>query len=57
MAVAVGLTGSLIRLPYYTYSPGSALDLSSRVRIRGAQTYPDRGDVMLLFVREPVHVC
>ena len=47
VSVAVGITGSLIRLPYYTYSPGSALDLSSRVRISGAKTYPDRGDVML----------
>jgi PDZ domain-containing protein len=56
VAVAVGVTGSLIRLPYYTYSPGSALDLSSRVRVRGAQTYPDRGDVMLLFVRERARV-
>jgi hypothetical protein len=37
--VAVGLAGTLIRLPYYTYSPGDALDLSSRVRVRGAETY------------------
>lgn len=56
LAVAVGVAGTLIRLPYYTYSPGSALDLSSRVRISGAKTYPDRGDVMLLFVRERAHV-
>jgi PDZ domain-containing protein len=52
----VGITGSLIRLPYYSFSPGSALDLSSRVRITGAQTYPDSGDVMLLFVRERARV-
>jgi Lon-like protease len=56
VVVAIGLAGTLIRLPYYTYSPGSALDLSSRVRINGAATYSDRGDVMLLFVRERARV-
>jgi PDZ domain-containing protein len=56
LAAAVGVAGAVIRLPYYTYSPGAALDLSSRVRISGAKTYPDRGDVMLLFVRERAHV-
>ncbi len=56
VVVAVGITGTLIRLPYYTYSPGAALDLSSRVRISGAKTYPNRGDVMLLFVRERARV-
>jgi PDZ domain-containing protein len=56
VVVAVGLAGTLIRLPYYTYSPGAALDLSSRVRVSGAETYADRGDVMLLFVRERARV-
>jgi Lon-like protease len=56
VVVAVGLAGTLIRLPYYSFSPGSALDLSSRVSISGAKTYPDRGDVMLLFVRERARV-
>jgi PDZ domain-containing protein len=56
LVAVVGLTGTLIRLPYYTYSPGAALDLSSRVRISGAETYADRGDVMLLFVREKARV-
>src|SRR5438105_3079901 len=56
LAAVVGIAGAVIRLPYYTYSPGAALDLSSRVRISGAKTYPDRGDVMLLFVRERAHV-
>jgi PDZ domain-containing protein len=56
VVVAVGLAGTLIRLPYYTFSPGDALDLSSRVRVSGAQTYSDRGDVMLLFVRERARV-
>ena len=56
LAVAVGIAGSLIRLPYYTYSPGAALDLSTRVRVSGAKTYPNRGDVMLLFVRERARV-
>jgi PDZ domain-containing protein len=55
-AAAVGLAGSLIRLPYYSFSPGAALDLSSRVHVDGAKTYPDRGDVMLLFVREKARV-
>ncbi len=52
----IGLAGTLIRLPYYSFSPGSALDLSSRVSISGSKTYPDRGDVMLLFVRERARV-
>ena len=56
VVVAVGLAGTFIRLPYYSFSPGSALDLSSRVSINGAKTYPDRGDVMLLFVRERARV-
>ena len=56
VVIAVGIAGSLIRLPYYTFSPGSALDLSTRVNISGAKTYPDRGDVMLLFVRERARV-
>src|SRR3954471_5208918 len=56
VVIVIGLAGSLIRLPYYTFSPGSALDLSSRVRINGAETYSDRGDVMLLFVRERARV-
>ena len=52
----IGVAGTLIRLPYYSFSPGAALDLAPRVHVTGAKTYPDRGPVMLLFVRERARV-
>lgn len=56
VAVAVGVAGSLIRLPYDTLSPGSALNVAPLVSVRGAKTYRGAGDVMLLFVRERDHI-
>lgn len=56
LIAAVGLAGTLIRLPYYAYSPGAALDLAPRVHVTGAKTYPGSGRVMLLFVRERARV-
>jgi PDZ domain-containing secreted protein len=53
---AIGLAGTLIRLPYATFSPGAALDLAPLVKVQGAPSYSDSGDVMLLFVRERDHV-
>jgi PDZ domain-containing protein len=53
---AIGLAGTLIRLPYATFSPGAALDLAPLVKVHGAPSYSDSGDVMLLFVRERDHV-
>jgi PDZ domain-containing protein len=52
----IGIAGTLIRLPYYSFSPGAALDLSPRVHVTDAKTYPDRGPVMLLFVRQRARV-
>ena len=56
IAIAVGIAGTVIRVPYDTLSPGSALNLAPLVTIKGAKTYSNRGDVMLLFVRERDHV-
>jgi Lon-like protease len=50
------IAGSVIRLPYTTLAPGGALDLAPRVSVTGTKTYPDRSDVMMLFVRERAHV-
>ena len=52
VVVAIGMAGSLIRLPYATFSPGAALDLAPLVSAHGARSYSKSGDVMLLFVRE-----
>ena len=56
LAIAAGIAGTVIRIPYDTLSPGSALNLAPLVTIKGAKTYSDRGDVMLLFVRERDHI-
>jgi PDZ domain-containing protein len=56
IVVAVGIAGTVIHLPYDTFSPGDALNLKPRVSVHGAKTYSDSGQVMLLFVRERDHV-
>jgi PDZ domain-containing protein len=54
--VVVALAGTFIRIPYDTLAPGGALDLQPRISVRGAKTYPGRGELMLLFVRERSHI-
>ena len=54
--IAIGVAGTVIRLPYTSFAPGAALDVAPLVTVRGARTYADPGDVMLLFVRERSHV-
>jgi Lon-like protease len=56
VVAVIGITGTLIRLPYYSFSPGAALDLAPRVHVTGTKTYPDGGPLMLLFVRERARV-
>jgi PDZ domain-containing protein len=56
LVVVVLIAGSVIRVPYTTLAPGGALDLAPRVSVTGTKTYPDRSDVMMLFVRERAHV-
>jgi PDZ domain-containing protein len=56
VGVVVFIAGSVIRLPYYTISPGSALDLNSRITIEGAETFATDDEIMLLFVRERARV-
>src|SRR5262245_46590490 len=56
-AIAVILiVGSAIRLPYYTVSPGSTLNLTPRIEISGAQTYETDDEILLLFVRQRARV-
>ena len=56
VVVVVFVAGSVVRLPYYTISPGEALDLNSRITIEGAESYPTDDEIMLLFVRERARV-
>jgi PDZ domain-containing protein len=44
------LLGTVIRLPYVIYSPGSATPVDHVVRISGARTYRHRGNVLFLTV-------
>lgn len=52
LLVAVALAGFAIKLPYYSFSPGGTLPLAERVSVKDATTYPSRGDLRLLYVRE-----
>ncbi len=54
--VAAMLAGFVIHLPYYSLSPGGTLPLAQRVQVKGATTYPRRGDFRLLYVRERPNV-
>lgn len=44
------LLGTVIRLPYVIYSPGSATPVDRVVRVSGARTYPHHGKVLFLTV-------
>jgi PDZ domain-containing protein len=48
--VVVALVGSLIRLPYVIFSPGSATPVQPIVTIDGAPTYDSKGDLLFLTV-------
>jgi PDZ domain-containing protein len=50
------IAGVVIKLPYYTYSPGSALNLDPRVSVDGARTYPAKGELFLLFVNQNARI-
>jgi Lon-like protease len=54
--VAAALAGFVVHLPYYSLSPGGTLPLAQRVQVKGATTYPRRGDFRLLYVRERPNV-
>ncbi len=54
--IAVAAAGWFIRLPYYTISPGSSLDVNERVEVTGAPSYEPEGEVRLLFVRQRARV-
>ncbi len=50
IVVLVLLAGTLIRLPYVLISPGNAQSVGRGVEIDGAQTFPHRGQLLLLTV-------
>jgi PDZ domain-containing protein len=52
IVLVIVIAGFLIRLPYFAFLPGGTVALADNVEIEGARTYPDRGDLRLLFVRE-----
>jgi len=52
LLVVLVVAGSLVHLPYYTLSPGSSVDVNQIVHVRDGQSYPSRGEVLLLFVRQ-----
>jgi PDZ domain-containing protein len=52
----VAFAGFWVRLPYYTISPGGGLPVNDRVKVSGAETFPPKGEVMLLYVRERARV-
>jgi PDZ domain-containing protein len=54
--VIAAVAGTIIRVPYDTFAPGGTLNLESRVTVKDAKTYPGRGALLLLFVRERTHV-
>lgn len=52
LLVVASLVASFVQLPYYTISPGDALNVNSLVTVHGARQYPPKGALMLLFVEE-----
>jgi PDZ domain-containing protein len=56
LLLVVVLAGFVIRLPYDTISPGAAIPVGPRITVTGAPTYPPKGSLSLLFVREQVRV-
>jgi PDZ domain-containing protein len=59
---AVVVIGTRVHLPYYTISPGSAVNLlgdvedEPRITVDGATTYPTDDEILLLYVRESARV-
>src|SRR4051812_22664917 len=54
VVLSVGVIGaSYVGVPYVAYAPGDARSTSSRVEIKGAQTYPVDGQVLFVTVGTP----
>ncbi|MGQ0824603.1 MAG: YlbL family protein [Actinomycetota bacterium] len=53
---SVTVAGTVIRLPYYTISPGEAVNLYPRVEVEGTKSYQPEGAMLLLFVRQRARV-
>ena len=50
IALLVLFLGTVIRLPYVIFSPGSATPVAPIVEIKGARTFPTRSDLLFLTV-------
>jgi PDZ domain-containing protein len=48
--------GFVIRVPYSTIAPGSAVELNDKVSVEGAESFPPDGAIELLFIRERNHI-
>lgn len=57
LLVLTVVAAAVVRLPYYTISPGSALDMNAQIEIEGADADDDpAGELLLLFVRQRARV-
>jgi PDZ domain-containing protein len=52
VVATIVIAGFSLQLPYYAFSPGGTVPLAENITVTGAKTYPDRGDLRLLYVRE-----
>ncbi len=52
LVLAVGVGGFVKKMPYSEITPGDAVALNTLVQVNGAKTFPDTGDIRLLYVRE-----
>lgn len=50
------IAAAVVRLPYYTISPGSALDVNDQIEITDADADDPEGELLLLFVRQRARV-
>jgi Lon-like protease len=56
LLLVVVLAGFVIRLPYDTISPGGDIPVGPRISVSGAPTFPSKGSLSLLFVREQTRI-
>jgi PDZ domain-containing protein len=56
VVLVAALAGFWIRLPYYTISPGGELPVGPRITVHNRRSYPTKGSIFLLYVRERARV-
>lgn len=47
LIIIIGVAGYFIRVPYYSLGPGPARNVLEALTIRGAKTYPSKGQLLL----------